>query len=71
MFIDCLIDGELCQVDAEKLILRTGGHEDENEIVSFTEYRLRSDPQGVAVHRSVAMHLKKPVIGEPVAAAIV
>ena len=71
MLIDCLIDGALCQVDEAELMKRTGGHEDENEIVSFTEYRLRSDPQGAAVHRSVAMHLKKPVISEPVAAAIV
>ena len=57
------------EMDEADLIKRVGGHEDENEIVNWTEYRLRSDPQGAPVHRSVAMHLKKfTVTGDAVAA---
>jgi hypothetical protein len=51
-------------MDEDELVHKTSTEEDEDKIVSWSEYRLKSDPQGEVVHRSVHVHLKKnPMMG--------
>ncbi|PFH12836.1 MULTISPECIES: hypothetical protein [Burkholderia] len=66
--IPVLIDGEMTERDESELDKRTGGHEDENEIVSWVEYRLKGTD--TLVHRSAHVHMKKNPFSELAAAAI-
>lgn len=53
-------------VDEALLQKQEGGHDDENERVSWVEYWL----DGELVHRSVHVHLKKDVLAEGMAAML-
>lgn len=60
-------NGEVVYALESSLERRWGGHEDDNEIAVWVEYRL----DGRVVHRSARVHLKKATVtGEPVAASI-
>lgn len=54
--------GPITEMDTVELIRTDGGFENEDEITRWVEYRLPSDPNGRAVHRSVHVHLKKAVV---------
>lgn len=53
-------------MDESLLLKKTGGHEDENEIVKWVEYWLDDE----LVHRSAHVHLKKDVLAEGMAAML-
>jgi hypothetical protein len=55
-------DGPITQMDELKLVKTTGGIDNEVERTTWVEYRLVSDPNGRAVHRSVDMVLKKAAV---------
>lgn len=56
-------DGPITQMDDALLVCRTGGHSNDNETVKWIEYRLLTDPEAErAVHRSVHVTLKKPMV---------
>lgn len=56
-------DAPITEIDESLLVKSVGGFEDENERTTWVEYRLASDPHAErAVHRSVDMVLKKPVV---------
>jgi hypothetical protein len=68
MMIPTLINGVLGETDEAELKCRTGGHDDEDETVTFVEYYLRTT--GEMVHRSAHIILKKlPVFAEPAVAS--
>lgn len=60
-----LIETTLGFIDETELLKRVGHEEDENEIVNWVEYR----KDGVVVHRSVDIQLKKGVLGDLYAAS--
>ena len=49
-------------MDESELIKSTGGIDNDVERTTWVEYRLKSDPNGRVVHRSVDMVLKKPAV---------
>ncbi len=51
-------DSPITEMDERELAVRIGGHDNDNETVTWVEYRLLSDPDGRVVHRSVDMKLK-------------
>ena len=55
-------DGPITQMDESELVKSTGGIDNEIERTTWVEYRLKSDPNGRIVHRSVDMVLKKPAV---------
>jgi hypothetical protein len=55
-------DGPITQLDESALVCSRGSVDDANEYTTWVEYRLRSDPQGRIVHRSVNVNLKKPMV---------
>jgi hypothetical protein len=55
-------DGLLTYMDESDLIKTTGKIDNEVERTTWVEYRLRSNPTGRVVHRSVDMHLKTPMV---------
>lgn len=56
-------DGLLTYMDDSELVKTTGQIDNEVERTSWVEYRLKSDPDAErAVHRSVDMHLKTPMV---------
>lgn len=60
-------DGPIVTMKESDLQRRVGGHEDDNELAVWVEYRLN----GRVVHRSAHVHLKKAaVFGEALAAAL-
>lgn len=61
--VPCQIGDKIELMSEVGLQCRRGGHEDDNEIARWVEYRL----DGVLVHRSAHVHLKKafwPAQGE-------
>lgn len=54
--------------EESELLKLTGGHETDDEIVSWVQYHLPAT--GEMVHRSAHVHLKKAIFGEALAAAI-
>ena len=67
--ISTLIDGVLGETDKSLLDRTDGGLENDNEKITWIEYRLKSlGPESEPVHRSVHVHLKKNVVAESVAA---
>jgi len=54
--------GLLTYMDEADLIKTTGIIDDKVERTSWVEYRLKSDPNGRVVHRSVDMYLKTPMV---------
>ena len=50
------------QMEEADLVKLVGGIDNEVERTSWVEYRLKSDPNGRVVHRSVNMVLKKPAV---------
>jgi hypothetical protein len=66
--IPVLIDGQMAERDESELDRRVGGHEDDNEIATWVEYRLKGTD--TIVHRSAHVHLKKAIIGDAMAASI-
>lgn len=59
---------EISEMDDSELHKLEGGYENENEIVHWVQYHLKTT--GDMVHRSAAVHLKKPIIGEAIAASL-
>lgn len=57
MTIVTTIHGDM---DDSQLVKLEGGHEDDNEIVKWVEYRMPGSDD--IVHRSVDMHLKKAMV---------
>ncbi|MEO8007147.1 MAG: hypothetical protein ABI728_01310 [Betaproteobacteria bacterium] len=56
-------DGPITEMDEADLVKREGGIDNDDERTTWVEYRLKSDPDAPrAVHRSVNMHLKKPMV---------
>lgn len=56
-------NGPITVMDDKELVKTEGNFEDEKEKTNWTEYRLKSDPAAPrAVHRSVNMFLKKPMV---------
>lgn len=55
-------DGPITEMDVDDLIKSTGRIDNDVERTSWVEYRLKSDPNGRIVHRSVDMVLKKPAV---------
>lgn len=55
-------DGLITRMDESELIKTTGCIDNEIERTTWVEYRLKSDPNGRVVHRSVNMHLKTPAV---------
>jgi hypothetical protein len=55
-------DGLLTYMDEAELIRTTGVIDNEVEKTTWIEYRLKSNPHGRVVHRSVDMHLKTPMV---------
>lgn len=64
--IPVLIDGAMAERDESELHKLEGGYEDDNEIVGWVQYHLKST--GEMVHRSAHVHLKKAIFGEGMAA---
>jgi hypothetical protein len=57
------VDGPVTQLDESDLIKSTGGIDNDVERTTWIEYRLKSDPDAKrAVHRSVDMYLKTPMV---------
>lgn len=54
--------GPITQVEETDLVKTVGGIDNDVERTTWIEYRLASDPNGRAVHRSVDMVLKKPAV---------
>jgi hypothetical protein len=54
--------GLLTYMDEAELIRTTGIIDNGVERTSWVEYRLKSDPDGRVVHRSVDMHLRTPMV---------
>lgn len=55
-------DGPITYMDDADLIKSTGGIDNDIERTNWVEYRLKSDPDGRIVHRSVDMVLKQPAV---------
>lgn len=55
VFIPCLVKGQSVEIDEESLVKKVGGHENDNEIATWTEYWLNDE----LVHRSAHVHLKQ------------
>jgi hypothetical protein len=65
LLVDAVVDGQARQLSVGGLECVVGGHENDDEWVSWIEYR-----QGESVvHRSVRMHLKKGLLAEGAAAS--
>lgn len=63
-----LVDGgPITEMDEAALHRTDGQYEDENEITKWVEYRLNIGDER-AIHRSVHVHLKKPMVFSDVAA---
>jgi hypothetical protein len=60
------IGGVFCQVDTDRpgVTKVEGGHDTDDETVSFVEYWL----DGELIHRSVNMHIKRGLFAEGIAA---
>jgi hypothetical protein len=56
------VNGPITEMDDSELIKSVGGIDNDVERTTWVEYRLPSDPEGRAVHRSVDMYLKKPAV---------
>jgi len=55
--------GPITQMDESELVRTTGLIDNEVERTTWVEYRLKSDPTAArAVHRSVDMFLKTPMV---------
>ena len=55
-------DAPITQMDESLLVCTRGSVDNAVEYTTWVEYRLRSDPQGPAVHRSVHVNLKTPMV---------
>ena len=56
-------NGPITQIAESELIKREGKIDNEIELTTWVEYRLKSDPDAErAVHRSVDMILKQPAV---------
>jgi hypothetical protein len=55
-------DAPFMQMDEADLVKSTGGIDNEVERTTWVEYRLKSDPNGRVVHRSVDVVLKKAAV---------
>ena len=53
--------GPITEADETTLHRRVGREDNDNEIVNWVEYRLNPGDQR-AIHRSVHLHLKKPMV---------
>ena len=53
------IYGDMDEAELDKI---EGGHENDNEVMRWVEYRLRYLPNSVAIHRSAHIHLKQPAV---------
>jgi hypothetical protein len=60
--VQLLPDGPITQLDESALVCTRGSVDDAVEYTTWVEYRLRSDPQGRVVHRSVDVNLKTPMV---------
>lgn len=60
--VQLAIDGPITEMDECELVQRIELIDNDVERTTVTEYRLASDPNGRAVHRSVDMVLKKAAV---------
>ena len=69
MMINVMLPGaaEMTQLDESELLKLEGDFENDDELVKWTQYHLRTT--GEMVHRSVHVHLKKAIFGAGAAAA--
>lgn len=66
--VPVLIGGQEVEMNDLFLHKLEGGYEDDNEVVSWTQYHLKTT--GEMVHRSAHVHLKKAIFGDGVAAKL-
>lgn len=66
--VSVCVDGVMALMDERELHKLEGGYENDNEIVGWVQYHLKST--GEMVHRSAHVHLKKAIFGEGMAAEI-
>lgn len=62
------VEGVSSEMDDSALHKLEGGYENDNEVVDWVQYHLKST--GEMVHRSAHVHLKKAIFGEGTAAEI-
>jgi len=55
--INVLVDGKIEQRDESELVKSTGGHENDNEVATWVEYRFPGSDD--IVHRSAHVTLKQ------------
>lgn len=61
------LDGTFSTMKESQLVRTAGGHDNDNEVAAWVEYRLGDK----LVHRSAHVHLKKsPFYGEAIAASL-
>jgi hypothetical protein len=62
IYVQLQPEGPIILMDEDALVKTEGQVDDDVEFTTWVEYRLRSDPTGRAVHRSVHVTLKKPAV---------